>query len=120
MTKLNESIATPAVEKLLVDSNPPADVVAVKLAAGTYVRGTVVTGAAGENLAAASEALTAANATFVLTDNVTAEAGDTAFAYRTGHFNTGALVTNGAYELTAADKEVLRGKGILLSDAMEY
>ena len=120
MTMLNESITTPKVDGLLVDNNPPADVASVKLAAGEYKRGTVVTGAAGENLVAASEALVASNATYILCDDVNAEAGQVTFAYRTGHFNANALITGGSYALVAADKEVLRGKGILLSDAVEY
>ena len=33
-------------------------------------------------------------------------------AYRTGHFNRGALITS-SYTLTATDEEFLRGKGIL-------
>ena len=39
-------------------------------------------------------------------------------AYRTGHFNRGALITS-SYTLTATDEEFLRGKGILLSDALD-
>ena len=42
-----------------------------------------------------------------------------ATAYRTGHFNRNKLITNGSYALTAADEEVLRAAGILLSDAIE-
>lgn len=119
MSMLNESIKTPEYDGLLVDNTPPADVVAVKLAAGEYVRGTVVTGAAGGNLAILAAAIDTSNATYILTDDIKAETGDVAYAYRTGHFNTGALVTD-SYTLVAADKEALRKAGILLSDAMEY
>lgn len=114
---LNETIGTLNYDNLIVDINPPADVVAVKLAAGTYERGAIITGTAGGNLALLAAAIDGTKATFVLCDNVEAEAGEVSFAYRSGHFNAGALKTNG-YELTAADKETLRKSGIFVSDAM--
>lgn len=118
--KMNETIGTVDFETLIVDTCPPADVVAVTLAEGTYKRGTVVTGTAGGELAAVTAALTAENATYILCDDVTLEEAGVAFAYRTGHFNSKALITNGTYNLVAADKEVLRKSGILVSDAMDY
>lgn len=115
---LNETVGTSNYDNLIVDINPPADVVAVKLAAGSYERGTIITGAAGGNLAKLAAAINVENATFVLCDDVEAEAGEVSFAYRSGHFNAGALKTNGTYTLTAADKEALRKAGIFVSDAM--
>ena len=55
----------------------------------------------------------------VLADPVTvgADADVTALAYRTGHFNRGALIVETDYTLTEADEEDLRKGGILLSDA---
>ncbi len=41
-----------------------------------------------------------------------------AIAYRTGHFNSNALIVASGYTITAADKEALRTAGILLSDAV--
>ena len=119
MAKLhNETVGRSDYDNLIVDINPPADVVAVKLAAGTYERGTIITGTAGGNLAKLAAAVDGTKATFVLCDNVAeAEAGEVSFAYRSGHFNAGALKTDG-YELTAADKEALRKSGIFVSDAM--
>lgn len=119
MAKLNETIASTNYDNLFIDSNPPADVVAVKLAAGTFKRGAVITGTAGGNLATLNAAISNENATYVLCDDVVAEAGEVSFAYRTGHFNKGALVTEG-YEITPADVEALRRAGILVSEAMEY
>jgi len=96
--------------------------VTVKLAAGTGIlkRGTVVTGAAGAELAPAAAALSATNGTYILTDDTDVTAGAVATAYRTGHFARNKLHTDGSYTLTAADEEILRNAGILLSDAIEY
>lgn len=107
----------------LFNSNVPvADVVTVSLAAsqGVLPRGALITGTAGGALSQVAAALVATNATYVLADETDATAAATATAYRTGHFNTEALATFGGYALTAADKEVLRGQGILVSDAIEY
>lgn len=118
--KMNETIGNVDFETLIVDACPPADVVAVTLAAGTYKRGTVVTGTVGGELAAVAAALTADNGTYILCDDVKLDEAGVAFAYRTGHFNGKALITNGTYNLVAADKEVLRKSGILVSDAIDY
>lgn len=117
---LNETIGSMQYDGLIVSNVPVADVVIVKLAAGgALVRGTVVTGTAGGNMAPVAAALDAANATYILADDVDATEATTAQAYRTGHFAKNKLVTNGTYALTAADKEILRKAGILLSDAIE-
>jgi hypothetical protein len=42
-----------------------------------------------------------------------------ATAYRTGHFNANALITNDNHEITEDEKEELRMVGILISDAVE-
>lgn len=118
MSKLNETVAEFNYDGLLVDNFPPADVASVKLAAGEYKRGTIITGEAGGNMAALAAAIDPTKATFILCDDVTAEEGEVSFAYRTGHFNALALITNGTYEITAADKEALRKSGFLLSDAI--
>lgn len=107
----------------LINSNVPvADVVTVSLAAsqGVLTRGSVVTGTAGTALSLAKAALVATNATYVLAEDVDATSATTGIAYRTGHFNADALVVASTYTLTAADKQVLRAQGILVSDAIDY
>lgn len=120
--RLDENIGAVEYDGLIVNNVPVADVVTVKLAAGTGIlkRGTVVTGAAGAELAPAAAALSATNGTYILTDDTDATAGAVATAYRTGHFARNKLHTDGSYTLTAADEEILRNAGILLSDAIEY
>lgn len=121
---LNENIGAVEYDGLIVANEPVADVVTVKLKAGgpglILMRGTVVTGAAGAELAPASAALSATNGTYILTDDTDVTAGAVATAYRTGHFARNKLRTDGKYTLTAADEEILRNAGILLSDAIEY
>jgi len=120
--RLDENIGTVEYDGLIVSNVPVADVVTVKLAAGTGVLkcGTVVTGAADAELAPAAAALVATNGTFVLTDDTDITEATVATAYRTGHFARNKLTTDGTYALTAADEEILRNAGILLSDAIEY
>lgn len=118
---LNEIIGSVEYDGLFVSNVPVADVVHVKVAAGAGVlkRGTVVTGTAGGNLAPVSAALNATNATYILADDVDTTGGvAVAAAYRTGHFAANKLITNGTYALVAADKEIMRKSGILLSDAL--
>lgn len=126
--RLNENIGAVEYDGLIVANEPVADVVTVKLAASdrndTLKRGTVVTGAAGAALAPASAALSATNGTYILAEDVEVSPagtlGNAATAYRTGHFARNKLHTDGSYTLTAADEEILRNAGILLSDAIEY
>ena len=93
--------------------------VQLKAGSGVLKRGTIVTGAAGGELAPVAAALDASNGTYILTDDTDVSVATVATAYRTGHFNRNKLITNGSYALTAADEEVLRAAGILLSDAIE-
>lgn len=131
-TRLDETIATMSADNLIGSANPPAEVFSVAIRKGTaaaeYKRGTVLAlsgGTAGDGkrvilgtTAASNETLTA-NA--ILAEDV--EVGTTtdavAIAYRTGHFNSNALIVADSYTFTAADKENLRSVGILLSDAVE-
>ena len=102
--RLDENIGTVDYDGLIVTNEPVADVVTVTLAAsqGVLARGTVITGAAGDE-----------------TDTGTGTA-VTATAYRTGHFARNKLSTDGSYTLVAADEEIMRNAGILLSDALDY
>lgn len=125
--RLDENIGTVDYDGLIVTNEPVADVVTVTLAAsqGVLARGTVITGAAGGELSAAAAALVATNAVYILadeTDTGTGTAGTavTATAYRTGHFARNKLSTDGSYTLVAADEEIMRNAGILLSDALDY
>ena len=118
--QLNETIGAVEYDGI-INGACPADVVTVQLKAGTGVlkRGTIVTGTAGGELAPVAAALNATNGTYILTDDTDISGATVATAYRTGHFNRNKLITNGSYVLTAADEEVLRAAGILLSDAIE-
>ena len=118
--RLNETIGAVEYDGI-INSACHADVVTVKIAGGNGVlkRGTIVTGTAGGALAPASAAISAVNGAYILTDDIDATNETVATAYRTGYFNRNKLITNGSYALTAADEEVLRAAGILLSDAIE-
>lgn len=109
-------------DNLIAKPFPPAEPFGVKVAAGEgqLKRGTVL--ALGEDgsytmLAAA----TTGKANCVLADDVDAsgETAVTAVAYRTGHFNSKALIMAEGYTLTQADKEELRKGGILLSEMVD-
>lgn len=120
--RLDENIGTVDYDGLIVTNEPVADVVTVTLAAsqGVLARGTVITGAAGGGLSAAAAALVATNAVYILADETDTGAAVTATAYRTGHFARNKLSTDGSYTLVAADEEIMRNAGILLSDALDY
>lgn len=120
--RLDENIGSVGYDGLIVANEPIADVVSVKLKAGTGTlkRGTVITGEAGAELAPAAAALVATNGTYILADDVDITTAAVATAYCTGHFARNKLHTDGSYALTAADEEILRNAGILLSDAIEY
>lgn len=120
--RLDESLGTMGYDNLFVENVPESDVVAVKLTvAGVVKRGTVISGTpGGEDFAALAAAANATKALYVLADDVDTSVDVVGIAYRTGHFNRGALIVGSSYTLTAADEEILRGKGILLSDALAY
>ena len=118
--KLNETIGAVEYDGI-INSACNLDAVTVQIAAGNgeLKRGTIVTGTAGGALAPVAAALKAENGTYILTDDIDATDATVTTAYRTGYFNRNKLITNGSYVLTAADEEVLRAAGILLSDAIE-
>ena len=119
---LNESLGTVGYDKLFVENIPAADVVTVKLAtAGVVKRGTVLSGTpGGADFAALAAAASADKALYVLAEDCDTAEDAVGIAYRTGHFNRGALIVGDAYALTAADEEILRKSGILIADAIEY
>lgn len=122
--RLDENLGTVDYDGLIVNNEPIADVVTVTLAAsqGVLARGTVITGTAGGEMSAAAEALAATNAVYILADDTDTGTGAavTATAYRTGHFARNKLTADGSYTLVAADEEIMRNAGILLSDALDY
>jgi hypothetical protein len=124
--RLDENLGTVGYDGLIVTNEPVADVVTVTLAAsqGVLARGTVITGTAGGEMSAAAAALAATQAVYILADETDTGTGTgaavTATAYRTGHFARNKLSTNGSYTLVAADEEIMRNAGILLSDALDY
>lgn len=134
MSKAYERIEASKHDGLIVDINPPADVMAVKIrketsAAATLKRGTVLalsTGTAGDGeyvilgTAAASDEVLTANCILAEDVEVGTAAAATALAYRTGHFAKDKLIVASSASFGAADKEALRDVGILVSDAMEY
>ena len=119
---LNESLGTVGYDKLFVENVPVADVVTVKLtAAGVVKRGTVLSGTpGGADFAALAAAASAEKALYGLAEDCGTAADAVGIAYRTGHFNRGALIVGDGYALTAADEEILRKSGILVADAIEY
>lgn len=134
MSKAYERIETPKADGLIVDINPPADVMAVKIrketsAAATLKRGTVLalsTGTAGDGeyvilgtTAVQNETLTA-NCILAEDVEVGTESSAIALAYRTGHFAQDKLITASGKQFAVTDKEALRDVGIIVSDAMKY
>ena len=122
--RLDETLGAVGYDGLLVSNTPVADVATISVAAGSgeLKRGTVVTGTPGGEMAPVSSAITVDHATYILADDIDASTDQAVItiAYRTGHFARNLLITAQEYSLTAADEEILRKSGILLSDALPY
>ena len=131
--RLDETLGTVGYDNLINGSYPPAEPFSVVIRKGaaetTYKRGTVlalsssdgkyvILGTAAAPDGGTAETLTA-NA--ILAEDVTVGTAnnETAVAYRTGHFNSNALIMDEEHTFSAADKEALRSVGILISDAVE-
>lgn len=97
---------------------PPAETFGVSIPAGAGVlaRGTVL--ALVDGAYAVLGTANTGKANCILADEVDASGASpvVGVAYRTGHFNSKALIVASGYTMTAADKEELRKGGILLSD----
>lgn len=109
-------------DNLIAKLFPPAETfgVIIKAGEGKLARGTVL--ALGEDgTYTVLTTATTGKANCVLADPVDASGADnvTGVAYRTGHFNSNALIVAEGYTMTIKDKEELRKGGILLSDMME-
>lgn len=120
--RLDEPVGSVGYDSLFVENVPEADVITVKLTAdGVVKRGTVITGTpGGADFAALAAAAEDAKALYVLAEDVDTAEDVVGIAYRTGHFNRGALIVAKGYTMTAADEEMLRKSGILLGDALGY
>ena len=131
--RLDENLGYVGPDNLIADMYPPTDPFTVKIrkeatAAATYKRGTVLAlsaGTAGDGkfvilgtTAATNETLTA-NCVLAEDAEVGTDEAVPGIAYRTGHFNTNRLIVAEGYTITAADREALRGAGILTSEAVE-
>ena len=104
-------------DNLIAKLFPPAETFGVTIPAGAGVltRGTVL--ALVDGAYAVLAAGNTGKASCILADDVDASAGEAVgVAYRTGHFNSKALIVADGYTMTAADKEELRKGGILLSE----
>ena len=132
--RLDENLGSVGYDGLIVANEPVADVLTVTIrkeatAAATYKRGTVLALSAGTaddgklvilgSTATTNETLTA-NCLLAEDVEVGITADVTVLAYRTGHFARNKLTTDGSYTLVAADEEIMRNAGILLSDALDY
>jgi hypothetical protein len=117
--KLDSTIANVTPDDLIAGVSPATSAFAVTIAAnqGVLKRGSVLV--PGENGMTLIATATTGTANCILADDVNTDGDETVIgtAYRAGHFVADKLIVADGYELTAADKENLRGKGILLSDA---
>lgn len=123
MKELQNKVGTSEQDNLIAKLCPPAEAVGIYLAAEaetTYQRGTILA-LDGDAASPVSGAISAGTPVYVLCDTVTAdEAGNIAVAaYRCGSFNRNAVITDGDYELTAADRDVLRTHDIILTDMLD-
>lgn len=121
--RLDEVVGSMSYDSLFIGPEPAADVVTVKLTAsqGVVKRGAVISGTpGGTDFALLAAAADGTKALYILADDVDTTNETVGFAYRTGHFNRGALTVGSSYTLTAADEEFLRKSGILVSDALPY
>lgn len=119
MSRLDEKLEAVGFDNLINGTYPPAEVFSVEIAAGQgkLERGTLL--AKGDDGMVKISSATTGKANAVLAEPVDATDAASAVAYRTGHFNANKLIVAEGYTITAADKEALRGVGILVSDAVE-
>lgn len=140
-TRLDEVVGTFGYDELIIGNFPVTDVAMIKLSAGKGLvkRGTVVSGIPGGEFAPISEAATSGVALYIVTDDT--DTGEAALegednelqtssedpetteavmatAYKSGKFNRRKLHTDGVYELSAGDEELLRLANILLDEVV--
>ncbi len=110
-------------DNLIASVFPPAAVTGVLIAGvaggASYPRGTVMARSSADGKLAVLGAGGDGDAAYILSDPVEVGEDDTpAVAYRSGCFNTAALVLAEGYELTETDRDTLRKYGIILQDNM--
>ena len=129
MARLDKVIGAVEPDDLIVDTDPPTDVVTVTLAAsvGAVKRGAVVVGTPGGNdFAPLTGEADAEKALYIVADDADtkseSESGEETpvDVYRTGHFAREKVTEATGYTLTADDEERLRKSGILLSTLLDY
>lgn len=145
MARLDEVVGKVMPDDLIVDTDPPANVVTVTLAAtaGLVKRGAVITGTPGgkdfvlltapaetqagdgEQESTTTDAETE-KALYVVADDANTKADSETgvetpvSVYRTGHFAREKVNEATGYTLSALDEEHLRKSGILLSALLDY
>lgn len=123
MSNLSNSHDVAPYDNLINQGTPVADVfhVHVKEGLGVLKRGTVLANDPDiENVNAELTPLGPDGiANCILADDADTETSTLVRAYRTGHFNRGALIVADGYQLNESNEEDLRKRGILLSDAFK-
>ena len=123
VNRLDSTVDEFEYNEILADVSPVAYKTTAKIAASDKAmkRGTVlVAESADGQFKAASEALKATDVVLILAENLEkVEADMIVAAYKSGFFYGNRLSTDGEYELTAADFELLRKSGYLTKDVIE-
>lgn len=124
MARFDATIGERVYDDIIAYPTPSALQTTAKLAASEtpLERGTVLVAASADGqFKAASEALKATDVVLILMEDIEkAEADDEVAAYKTGNFYGNRLKTDGEYELTVADFEMLRKSGIQTQDVLEH
>lgn len=119
MRELLNKVGEIGQDNLIAGVFPPTSVTGITIAAGqgALARGTVL--ASTDSGCVILDSANTGKAAYILTDDVdaTEEIGTT--AYRTGCFNTAALILAEGYELTEVDRDNLRKYSIVLNDNMQ-
>lgn len=107
-------------DNLIAGVFPPAMTTAVKISAGAGVlkRGTVLSAKDDGTYEAMASGGSPA---YILVSDVDASDAEpvTAVVYRSGNFNTNAIIVADGYALSATDKDTLRKYDIILTNMME-
>lgn len=123
--RADQQIGTCEADNLIISGKFQRDAVSVTITSGEGVlsRGTVVamSNKSGKCVILGTTAATGETLTpyGIICDEVDATSADAVTtAYRTGHFNKGALIVDDDYTMTDADEAALRNGGIYLDSAM--
>lgn len=123
--RADQQIGTCEADNLIISGKFQRDAVSVTITSGEGVlsRGTVVamSNKSGKCVILGTTAATGETLTpyGIICDKVDATSADAVTtAYRTGHFNKGALIVDDDYTMTDADEAALRNGGIYLDSAM--